>query len=74
MDINTILGWLPQNPLLGPPLPMWMDIHWQPVPEEEALTKAPPEILPLEVPRPLKRYISKVIVKRVRRAGGAFRG
>ena len=62
MNIDTILEWLPQDPLIGPPLPMWMDIHWHPVPEEEA----PPKILPLEVPRPLKRYVSKVIVKRVR--------
>jgi len=56
MNINTILGWLPQNPLLGPPLPAWMNIFW--------LEKAKPEP-PSEDFDILSGLVPKKIVTRV---------
>lgn len=28
MDFETLWGWLPTIPLLGPPLPNWLGVRW----------------------------------------------
>jgi hypothetical protein len=48
--VNLVFGLLPQNPLLGPPLPAMFNITWQePKPKEEKqpfeiLRPAPPQV------------------------------
>ena len=72
MDLLDIIFWLlPQNPLLGPPLPAGMDIFWQEPVKPEPPSEPPAEdfdILAGLVSQ--KRYVTRVTVRKcpIRRA------
>lgn len=57
-QLDTLLGWLPQFPWRGPPLPIWLDIRWRPPEEEPALPQ-------WELLTPPKQYVSKVTISRL---------
>ncbi|GAI26148.1 unnamed protein product [marine sediment metagenome] len=71
-SLDRVLSWLPQNPLLGPPLPVWMNVFW-PEPVKPAL---PPKrgTLSRDVDLgygrviPLRKYVTRVTVRKARKA------
>ncbi|MBA7649244.1 hypothetical protein ES703_57039 [subsurface metagenome] len=64
-SLDRILGWLPQNPLLGPPLPAWLNIFW-PEPEKEK-PEPPGDYAAWAGPVPRKRYVTRVTIRKVRK-------